>query len=326
MPILRPMHGFPLLRGFPSRHRLSLAAMLLMAVPLRAQGPAPIIGRWDLTVQGPEGAYPSWLEVSASGFSALVGRFVGGAGSARPISQVAWANGTVRFSIPRQWERGTGELQLEGTLAGDRLSGSIRTPSGESHPFSAVRAPALRREGPETWGDPITLFDGTSLDAWVPIQGANQWRNVDGILTNTKSGGNLATRQSFTDFRLQLEFRYPKGGNSGIYLRGRHEVQVEDSGTQEPSSLHLGGIYGFLVPNELAGNGPGVWNRCEITLIGRRVTVVLNGKTVIADQTIPGITGGALDSNEGAPGPLFLQGDHTAVEFRQIIITPAKGK
>ena len=303
----------------------AVSALLLAASILPAQAPAPIIGRWDLTVQAPEGAYPSWLEVSSSGFSTLVGRFVGGAGSARPISQVQWANGTVRFSIPRQWEQGTGELQLEGTLAGDRLTGSIRTPSGESHPFAGVRAPTLRREGPVSWGTPIALFDGTSLDAWTPMQGANQWRIIDGILTNTKSGGNLATRQSFTDFRLQLEFRYPKGGNSGIYLRGRHEVQVEDSGTQEPSSLHLGGIYGFLVPNEAVGRGPGVWNQCEITLIGRRVTVVLNGKTVIADQTIPGITGGALDSNEGAPGPLFLQGDHTAVEYRRIFITPAKG-
>jgi hypothetical protein len=52
---------------------------------------------------------------------------------------------------------------------------------------------------------------------------------------------------------------------------------------------------------------------------------VLNGKTIIADQTIPGITGGALDSDEGAPGPLYLQGDHTAVEYRNIVITPAKG-
>jgi hypothetical protein len=54
------------------------------------------------------------------------------------------------------------------------------------------------------------------------------------------------------------------------------------------------------------------------------VTVVLNGRTIIADQVIPGITGGALDSNEGAPGPILLQGDHTAVEFRNVRLTPAK--
>jgi hypothetical protein len=59
-------------------------------------------------------------------------------------------------------------------------------------------------------------------------------------------------------------------------------------------------------------------------LIGRRVTVVLNGHTVIADQIIPGITGGALDSNEGAPGPILIQGDHTADEYRNVRLTPAK--
>jgi hypothetical protein len=57
--------------------------------------------------------------------------------------------------------------------------------------------------------------------------------------------------------------------------------------------------------------------------VGRRVTVALNGRTVIADQVIPGITGGAIDSDEGAPGPIMLQGDHTAAEFRNIRLTPA---
>ena len=62
----------------------------------------------------------------------------------------------------------------------------------------------------------------------------------------------------------------------------------------------------------------------DITLIGRRVTVVANGKAIIVDQIIPGITGGALDSKEGEPGPIMLQGDHGPVEYRNIIITPAK--
>ena len=112
--------------------------------------------------------------------------------------------------------------------------------------------------------------------------------------------------------------------DSGIYLRGRHEVQIEDSGNREPESIHLGGIYGFLAPNQVAAKAPGEWQRFDITLIGRRVTVVLNGTPIIVDQTIPGITGGALDSNEGEPGPIYLQGDHTAVEFRRIVIQPAK--
>jgi hypothetical protein len=145
------------------------------------------------------------------------------------------------------------------------------------------------------------------------------------VLTNTASGANLMTTARFGDFKLHLEFRYPKGGNSGVYLRGRHEVQIEDNAEQEwPATVHVGGVYGFISPNENAAAGPGQWNTYDITLIGRRVTVVLNGKTIIGDQVIPGITGGAIDSDEGAPGPILLQGDHTAVEFRNIRITPGR--
>lgn len=290
-----------------------------------AQANAPVIGRWDLTVQGADRTYPSWVEVSLSGNNTLVGRFVGGGGSARPISKVTFANGTMRFAIPPQWDMQPNDMTFEGTLANDALSGTIVTPSGEKHAFTGKRAPTMRRTAAPVWGAPIVLFGGTEMSAWEPLPGGeNQWKVVNGVLTNTKSGANLATKQKFSDFKLHLEFRVPKGGNSGIYLRGRHEVQVEDSPLGEPLSTHLGGVYGFLVPNEQAHLGANVWQTFDITLIGRRVTVVLNGKTVIADQTIPGITGGALDSDEGAPGPIYLQGDHTSVEYRNIRITPAK--
>lgn len=314
--------------------RLSGRLFALASVPLVASTPlvataqagAPIIGRWDLTVQGPDRVYPSWVEVSLSGHRTLVGRFVAGGGSARPIGKVTFANGRVQFALPPQWEVEPNDVQVEGTLRGDTLTGTITQPNGEKHAFTGVRAPTLRRSAPPVWGAPIVLFGGTNMNAWEPLPGGeNQWRVIDGLLTNTKSGANLATKQRFTDFRLHLEFRVPKGGNSGIYLRGRHEVQVEDSPMGEPLSTHLGGVYGFLVPNEQAHKGPGVWQTYDITLIGRRVTVVLNGRTVIADQTIPGITGGALDANEGEPGPIYLQGDHTAVEYRNIRITPVRG-
>jgi hypothetical protein len=123
---------------------------------------------------------------------------------------------------------------------------------------------------------------------------------------------------------LHIEFRYPKESNSGVYLRGRYEVQVEDNKGKEPSSTYFGGVYGFLTPNEMAAKAAGEWQSYDITLVGRKVTVVANGKKIICDQNIPGITGGALDSNEGAPGPIMLQGDHGPIEYRNIVITPAK--
>lgn len=292
--------------------------------PAQAPAGALIIGRWDLTVQGPKATYPSWLEVSLSGTRTLVGRFVGGGGSARPISRVDFKAGAVHFAIPPQWEKETSDLVFDATLTGDTLEGTMVTPAGQKHRFTGRRAPSLRRSAPPTWGEQVPLFNGTDLTGWTTFGGTSQWAAENGILKNAKSGANLVTTAKFTDFKLHVEVNLPKGSNSGIYLRGRYEVQVEDSTNPEPKSTDLGGVYGFLVPNENAGTGAGTWQTFDITLVGRRVTVVLNGKTIICDQTIPGITGGALDSDEGAPGPIYLQGDHGAVQYRNLHITPAK--
>jgi hypothetical protein len=295
------------------------------AVQAPAQNPAraSIIGRWDLTVQGPKGAYPSWLEVTLSGTRTLVGRFVGGGGSARPISRVDFSDGALRFAIPPQWEKETSDLVVDAVLTGDVLEGTLVTPAGERHRLTGRRAPSLRRSSAPVWGEPVSLFNGTDLTGWTTFGGTSQWTAEAGILKNAKSGANLVTTAKYTDFKLHVEVNCPKGSNSGIYLRGRYEVQVEDATNPEPRYLDLGAIYGFLVPNENASNGPGAWQTFDITLVGRRVTVVLNGKTIICDQTIPGITGGAIDSDEGAPGPIFLQGDHGAVQYRNLRITPA---
>jgi hypothetical protein len=306
-----------------------LAGVVLTApVAAAAQAAAPpprVIGRWDLRVTGTDGGvYPSWLEVSLSGHKTLVGRFVGGVGSSRPIAHVQFGGDTLRFTVPPQWEQESGDLRVEGTLADDRLTGQLTTPAGQRHTWTAVRAPALRRATP-AWGTPVALFNGKDLSGWSVRGGASRWTVVDGILTNAGGGGNLVTTRSFEDFKLHAEFRYPKGSNSGLYLRGRYEVQIEDSPERlEPGPLHVGGVYGFLPPTENAAKAPGEWQRFDITLVGRRVTIVLNGRTVIADQIIPGITGGALDSDEGAPGPIYIQGDHGPIEFRRLVLTPGR--
>jgi hypothetical protein len=132
------------------------------------------------------------------------------------------------------------------------------------------------------------------------------------------------TERTFTDYTLHLEFRYPKGSNSGVYQRGRYEVQIEDSLTTEPQNDLLGSVYGFLSPSQVVAKKPGEWQSFDITLVGRMITVVANGTTVICNREIPGPTGGALDSDEGAPGPLLLQGDHGPIEYRNIVLRPAK--
>ena len=283
----------------------------------------PIIGRWDLTVQMDRVA-PSWLEVKLSGLKTLVGYFVAEGGSARPIAEVKYDNGKVSFSIPTQWDASNNPMLFEGTLENDQLSGFITTPRGARYPFAGVRAPLLKRTSPVVWGKPIPLFNGKNLDGWHMSGKEQQWVAENGILKSPRSGSNIITDAQFTDFKLHIEFRYPAGSNSGVYLRGRYEVQVEDNYGLEPSSTLFGGIYGFLTPNEMAAKKPGEWQTYDITLIGRRVTVIANGKAIIVDQIIPGITGGALDSKEGEPGPIYLQGDHGPVEYRNIVLTPAK--
>jgi hypothetical protein len=293
------------------------------SVSASAQTPPPIVGRWDLTVKDLGFPACSWLEVQPSGYRMLVGRFVGWGGSARPVSRVELADRVVRFAIPPQWEEGDGAFRVEGTVSGEELSGTMLDPAGRRLSWTGKRAPTLRRTAPPQWASPITLFDGTDLSRWqTPAD--NQWRVVAGVLTNAKAGGNLVTQDSFTDFKLHLEFKYPKDGNSGAYLRGRYEVQIEDSPAGRVGDESLAAIYGFLAPSEDAAKGPDQWQTYDITLIGRRVTVVLNGTTVINGQDIPGITGGALTCDEAAPGPLMLQGDHGPIEFRNIVLTPAR--
>ena len=283
------------------------------------------IGKWDLEVEYGEAWLPSWLEVKLSGNKALVGYFVAAGGSARPISEIHDKEGMISFSIPPQWS-GFHNMQFTGQVKGDTLEGTLLDHMGVARRFRGTHAPTLLYPAPEKWSKPRSLLSKNSLEGWVAqqTQKENQWFVKDGVLTSPASGVNLMTTESFKDFKLHIEFKYPEHSNSGVYLRGRYEVQVEDSHGKAPSSVYLGGIYGFLTPNENVAKKAGEWQSYDITLVGRRVTVVANGKTIIHNQIIPGITGGALNSREGEPGPILLQGDHGPVEYRNITIaTPA---
>lgn len=303
----------------------SLLCMAFLQRSLAQQNyPSQVEGRWDITIMKEGKNIPSWLEMRHSGRETLVGRFVYEFGSARPVAHVKYENGKFSFSIPPQWEPGKRYQDFEFILdpATDQLTGTMVYTDGKPYNWTAVRAPKLKRTTAPIWGPAIKLI-GTDLTGWHTM-GPNQWVVENGILKSSKSGSNIVTDQVFNDFKLHIEFKYPKGSNSGVYLRGRYEVQIEDNKGKEPLSTYLGGVYGFLPPSEMMAKDPGEWQSYDITLIGRMVTVVANGVTIIQNQEIPGITGGALDGNEAAPGPIFLQGDHGPIEFRNIIITPAK--
>jgi hypothetical protein len=283
----------------------------------------PIEGRWDLTVNYEGRLAASWLEVRHTGINGYIGHFVWEGGSSRPISKVEFNNGKVAFHIPAQWERTDKELIFEGVLLEGKLSGTIINTNGKAYSFVGERAPKLWRDKAPKWGKPIQLFNGKDLKGWQALGQPNQWVVENGVLKSPISGVNIRSEQTFNDFKLHIEFKYPKGSNSGVYLRGRYEVQIEDNKGLEPMSLYLGGIYGFIDPWLNMAKDPDEWQSYDIELVGRMVTVIVNGTTVIYKQEIPGVTGGALDSKEGEPGPILMQGDHGPIEYRNIIITPA---
>ena len=302
-----------------------LAVFSILQVSAQQKKDPDVIGRWDLTFVRDGKNLPSWLEVQKSGFHTLIGRYVYANGSARPISEVKKDNGKFSFSIPPQWEEGNRNLDFQFEVSGDQIKGNFVYVDNKTYNFTGVRAPILIRDAEPAWGEPITLFNGKNVDGWH-TDGRSQWIAEDGILRSPHSGANLISDQKFSDFKLHIEFRYPLGSNSGVYLRGRYEVQVIDtkSGDPEPINNQFSAIYGFLAPNQMTAKDPGEWQTYDITLVGRMVTIVANGKTVICNQIIPGITGGAIDSNEGEPGPILIQGDHGPIDYQNIIITPAK--
>lgn len=314
------------------RRSLKSAAIITAALTISSNAMAQdmkkdpdVIGRWDLTLQKDGKSMPSWLEVQKSGTKTLIGRFTYAFGSARPISEVRPENGDFTFSIPPQWEEGSRNMDFKFDVNGDIIKGTMVYTDGKTYNFTGVRAPRLVRSKPPVWGKPIRVFNGKDTKGWHTDGRPNQWVVEKGILRSKKSGANLLTDQKFKDFKMHIEFRYNKGSNSGIYLRGRYEVQVIDTKTGEPEPINnqFSSVYGFLPPNQMMAKNAGEWQSYDITLVGRLVTIVANGTEVICRQEIPGITGGAIDSAEGEPGPLMIQGDHGPIDYRNIIITPA---
>lgn len=298
---------------------------LLSPVSVSAQNipGSEVTGNWNITIQTENGDKPAWLSVKTSGTSALVGEFVGMEGSARPISEIEYSenSGVYSFTIPPQWISTDTDMHFEFTYTDDTLTGTTSYGSTTLN-WTATKAPKLIRSGDPQWGEPIQLLD-TSLSNWHLAEN-NQFHMENGVLVNRESGGNLITKEKFEDFKISFEFNIPEGSNSGLYLRGRYEVQILDAYGMDPSSTSIGGVYGFIKPTVNASKPAGEWQEMEITLLGRLVTVELNDEKVICNRPIPGTTGGALDSKEGEPGPLLIQGDHGAVSFRNIVITPAK--
>ncbi|MGD0773523.1 MAG: DUF1080 domain-containing protein [Candidatus Solibacter sp.] len=315
---------------------LALAALLAMPT-LSKKASTPFAGRWDITVtpqanpsNPPKNPaqlqpYPGWMEVVERDGKFDV-RVQPRAGSVHPASEVKidGAKLTLVVSPAAKGPAITWELEVNS----NRLTGVQKRGDVVAAQIAGVRAPEMKRKPPKAWSDPEPLFNGKDLTGWEPIPAGtvNHWVAQDGVLLDTDHGANLKTTRTFDDFKLHIEFNCPDGGNSGIYLRGRDEIQVAYEKPGVEDKFHdMGAIYGYIAPSVELPRKPGEWESLDITLVGRDLTIVRNGVKTIDHQEIAGISGGALDANEGEPGPFYLQGDHTGgMKYRNITISVPK--
>jgi len=297
------------------------AALLLAPAPSSAAS-QPFAGRWDLTVTTPNSTYPSWMEFTETGGQPQV-RVVGRVASVHPATDVKIDGAHLAFNTS-EWFGGEIKVAWQFTVAGGKLTGVQKRADGVEGQISGVPAPALERKAPAKWRKPEPVFNGKDLTGWEPDDPAkNHWAAENGELVNQAAGANIRTTRRFEDFKLHIEYNCPPEGNSGVYLRGRYEVQVEYEKPGTDDRFHgMGSVYGFLAPAAEVPPRPGQWESYDVTLAGRIVTVVRNGVTTIDRKEIPGITGGAIDSHEAEPGPLLIQGDHTGgMKYRNITIS-----
>jgi hypothetical protein len=295
-----------------------LAALL---TPALAQNSNPLAGKWDFNIVTPTGTAAAWLGITENGGTLDVW-FQPTGGNVYQVKDfhVDGSHLTLNLS-PANGARPATSWNLEardGKLTGTMKNGDRTTE------LAGVRAPELKRSAPKAWTNPEPLFNGKDLTGWEPIgSSTSHWTVQDSLLVNTDHGANLKSTRKFEDFKVHYEVNCPDDGNSGFYLRGRYEVQIEyEPLTSNPVERRIGSVYGRIAPQPELPRTPGKWETFDVTLVGRTVTVVRNGTTIIDRKEIEGITGGALDANEGEPGPFYMQGDHTGgLKFRNITVS-----
>jgi hypothetical protein len=291
-----------------------------------AAGDDDFLGKWDITVPpaGKVRGRACWLDLTREN-GALKGLFQPGGGAAFPLPTVSIESGELRFQHSQRDRFKEFTAFYRAKIRNGRLEGTVTFGEQQPRPWTGVRAPVWPAQPPKVKaGKPVELFNGKDTAGWLgQYQGKpTGWSVQNGILVNSEEADNIYSEKKFMNFQVALEFNVAKESNSGLYLRGRYELQIRDSQGQ-PLDVHSqGALYGFTVPSVNASKAAGEWQTLNATIVANRVTVILNGTKIIDDVVIPGITGGALDANEAEPGPIMIQGDHGKVEIRKVTITP----
>lgn len=328
---------------------LLVGSVAAVRLPAAEAKPEPVLGSWALTL--PNGG-AGWLKLESRG-GWYDGSILWGGGSVLPLSSVTIEDGVATVTRVRDVQRkdAAGQVvrtqQLTETLtvraSGNSLQISrlVPSPNGRGFERTALIGKRLPPLPPAPnlaavkWGAPVTLFNGYDLSGWKLKEPEleNGWTVEKGVLSNRpapkvagqppRKFGNLRTEKEFEDFQISFEVNVPEGSNSGVYLRGIYEIQIFDSYGKPLDAHNMGAVYSRITPTVAAEKPAGQWQSVVATLVDRHITVVLNGKTIIDNQPVEGCTGGALWSDPFRPGPLYLQGDHGPVSYRNLVLRPA---
>jgi hypothetical protein len=305
--------------------------LLLLVTPagLPASG-NPFDGDWDITVESPGRPRAWWLHIEGAGSGRPSGTFsTAYDGKLNPIDELSIEGDRLRFACLAKRAEGRitrfeyGARLVDGKLRGDyRVGGQNRVAAT----WTGVRAPVLDEKDDGSWrrGKPVSLFNGKDLSGWRQVAPGTSccWSATGGLLTTAGKGSDLASEAAFWNFEMHMQYRLATGSNSGVGLRGRYELQIKDDPGVPPAINCSGAIYSRIAPEANAGKRAGEWQDLRVRLVGRQVTVVLNGKMVIRRGRIDGLTAIAIDADQAKPGPFVLQGDHGAAEFRNMTVTP----
>lgn len=328
---------------------MKFAIALLLSISLSSLAnaepiPEELVGDWSLEIESGEAG---WLSVGESEGQPVVAMLVD-VGSIRPLKGVKVEGGKIHIPLKKYRKGGKkGEIirqtRAEVWVEEGKLRGVIITSFPDERvevgdPFTGKAIPPMPK-APDlekvSYAEPITLFNGRDLKGWRLRRPEKKdgWSVKDGLLMNetpktdfsaTGAYGNLQTEGVFGDCKLHIEFLIGKERNSGIYVRGMYEAQVVDRDSRMQGLQGVGAVFGRVKPTKNAGLAGGEWQSYDITLVDRHITIVLNGEKVIDNQPVPGPTAGAMNTDPMAPGPIYLQGDHTSVKYRNIVLTPVK--
>lgn len=235
-------------------------------------------------------------------------------------------------------------IAVPSTMAGESAPGSVgigtQAPEGAQILFDGTR---------EMLDEKWTYWDGPRLAAELPIK----WEIVEDPLDEgsavssndpSAAGGkygaaDIVTKQKFRDFRLHVEFLVMhEGGNSGVYLQNRYEIQILDG---DNTKHGMGALINETESPYEAYNGTGKWNAYDVVFRaarfedGKRVenahaTVYFNGKKVHTNHSITKVWGGPNSGLDGGsdngmgisdtPGGIKLQAEGHDVRYRNIWI------